>query len=379
VFTAKDFVAAVPAKPRVTSTADARKEFPAVWLSEAEIPATAPWIVKGLIAPGDFIVFYGPPAKGKTAFVGDFAVHVAAGIQQWRQHRISAVPVAYFAPEAGRSILKRFIAARDGLIGESRVEKIPLAILTRGPDLLNLLDVENLIERLRALGVEAGEPIGLVIFDTLSRSIPGGDESRSEDMTALIAVADRLRDEFGTATCFIHHSGKDPAKGARGHSSLFAAADLVVFVDEGVATIEKIRDGVAGEQFPFRLVPIELGTDQDGDPITAVVVSSLGAAPARARRPDKLPGVARIALQALQEAVEEHGERLPETSTIPAGVHGIRLEQWRARFALRYGAGGKDGKRDDEAVSRAFRRGKERLQGDPQRVAVSEPYCWLCT
>ena len=82
-------------------------------------------------------------------------------------------------------------------------------------------------------------------------------------MTALVGVADQIRDELGAATAFVHHTGKDKTKGARGHSSLFAAADLDIEVSDGCATVENVRDGIPGERFPFRLEVIELGTDED--------------------------------------------------------------------------------------------------------------------
>jgi len=45
-----------------------------------------------------------------------------------------------------------------------------------------------------------------------------------------IAGGDRLRDEFGANVCLIHHVGKDAGRGARGHSSLFAAVDTAIEV-----------------------------------------------------------------------------------------------------------------------------------------------------
>jgi KaiC/GvpD/RAD55 family RecA-like ATPase len=351
-----------------------RRPFDAVWVSEAELPETARWLVKGLIQARDFVAVYGPSGCGKTFLVADLAFRIATGIP-WRGRKVRSSLVVYVASEAGASILKRFIAIRETLLGEAAEGSIPLAVLTRGPNLLDPTDVNALIEEIRELSSKAGLAVGLVIFDTLSRSIPGGDENSSEDMTRIVQAADRIRDELSAATGMVHHTGKDSAKGARGHSSLVSAADVVIAVTEKVALVEKVRDGVAGERFPFSLDVVELGRDEDGDPITTCAVKHLEESEAaRPRRSDKLPGVARIALQALEEAIAEHGSRLPETSSIPPGMIGVRIDEWRERFALRYGS---DGKRDEEAVRKAFRRGKERLQGDPQRVGISEPYCWI--
>jgi hypothetical protein len=49
----------------------------------------------------------------------------------------------------------------------------------------------------------------------------------------------------------------------------------------GVANIEKSRDGGTGEQFPFRLDVVDLGVDDDGDPVTTCVVTPTDVAAAK--------------------------------------------------------------------------------------------------
>lgn len=174
----------------------------------------------------------------------------------------------------------------------------------------------------------------------------------------------------------VHHSGKDATRGARGHSALAAAADTIVAIGDGVATIEKSRDGVAGERFPFELVPVDLGVDSDGDPITACIVRHLETEAPGRRRDRLLSGVARVALQALQEAVGEHGEIMPGTSTIPHGVRAVTLDKWRAQFRLRYGTDQDGDGRDREAIKKAFMRAREHL-AKAEAVGVSDPYVWV--
>jgi KaiC/GvpD/RAD55 family RecA-like ATPase len=349
------------------------KTFPVVWFSDAAMPEHSPALIKGLIDQGALAVVYGESGSGKTFFTQDMLLHVACGMA-WRGRKVQRGLVVYVAAEAGSAILKRFIVWRERRLGET-APRIPLLIVTRGPNLLDGIDVAALIEQLRALAAAASMPIAAVVFDTLSRSIPGGDENKPQDMTALVGVADQLRDELGAATVLVHHTGKDPAKGARGHSSLFAAADLVLAVADGCARVEKVRDGVAGERFAFRLEVIEMGTDQDGDPITTCLVSVEGAAPPPPRRAeDGLNAVGQVALRALREAVSEKGDAMPGTSTIPKGVRAVDLDQWREQFTLRYGEDGKQ--RAGDAVRQAFKRGKEALLA-ARLVDISDPYVWL--
>ncbi|MEO8718914.1 MAG: AAA family ATPase [Burkholderiales bacterium] len=347
--------------------------FPAIWLGDAQMPEHSQAIIKNLIDPGSFGLIVGPSGSGKTFLAQDMMLHVACGMP-WRGRSVLRSLVVYVAAEAGVAILKRFIAWREKNLGEA-ADAVPLAILTRGPDMLNGVDVAVLIRQLKELSAEAGMPVGVVVFDTLSRSIPGGDENASADMTCVISVADQIRDELGAATGFVHHVGKDPTRGARGHSSLYAAADWVLAVDRGVATVEKQRDGIAGEQFPFRLEVVEMGTDPDGDPITTCVVVHQDAAHAQTSdRPTALSGAAVTGLKALHEAVGEYGQIMGGSSTIPAGVRAVKLDEWRTRFRLRYGTDG-EGKRAQDAIRQAFGRAREQLL-KAGKVGISDPYCW---
>lgn len=85
----------------------------------------------------------------------------------------------------------------------------------------------------------------------------------------------------------MHHTGKDTGRGARGHSPLRAAIDTEIELsrdDLGQITAEvtKQRDGPTGYRFCYQLRQVELGLDQDGDPVTTCLVDP--AVPAEAGR-----------------------------------------------------------------------------------------------
>ncbi len=135
-------------------------------------------------------------------------------------------------------------------------------------------------------------------------------------------------------------------------------------------TVTKLRDGVNDRVYGFRLEVVDLGEDGDGDTLTTCVVVPTEGGPAPRRR--ALSGVARVALQALREALKEHGEFMPETSTIPRGVRAVELDVWRARFRIRYGSDDAKG----DTVRKAFQRGRETLLRE-EVLGVSDPYVWL--
>ena len=345
--------------------------FPRVWLDDAEISLTNDDYLKHIIGRQSNILIYGPSGDGKTFFTGDLLAHIATG-QDWRGKRVRECLVVYVAAEAGTSILRRLVAWRDRNLSDARTKRTPFVILTRGANILDMHEFELIMQEFKLISIQAQLPVGIVCFDTLSRSTPGGDENTSMDMGRVVWAADQIRAELKATTVFVHHSGKDVAKGARGHTSLFAAADTVISVVERVATLEKSRDGISGEQFPFELEIVNLGEDEDGDLVTTCLVRDLDAVPHK--KVDRvLSGVARVALQALTEAVGEIGQVLPQTSAVPAGAKAVTLEQWRARFAVRYGT---DGEKGPEAIRKAFTRGREALL-KVSAIGICDPYCWV--
>jgi hypothetical protein len=171
--------------------------------------------------------------------------------------------------------------------------RLPFAAV---PTSLNLLDpyadTPKLIQTIQAAAKQIGQPVKLVVIDTLSRALAGGNENAPDDMGALVANMDAIRQATGAFLMFIHHSGKDAAKGARGHSLLRAAVDteIEVTTDEAsgskTATVVKQREMSKGATFGFRLDPVILGNNDHGEEVTTCIVETLQAA-AAARRPDR--------------------------------------------------------------------------------------------
>jgi RecA-family ATPase len=75
------------------------------------------------------------------------------------------------------------------------------------------------------------------------------------DMTSFVRNMDTLRQTTGAHLMVVHHTGKDAARGARGHNSLRAATDteIEVQIDEDgtrSAMVTKQRDHAGGESYP---------------------------------------------------------------------------------------------------------------------------------
>ncbi|CAA7616579.1 AAA family ATPase [Magnetospirillum sp. UT-4] len=242
------------------------------FLTLSEIMALPPaeWLVKGLVPANGFQVVYGKPGAGKTFFVLSMALSIAHGMQCFGR-RTAQGNVALVAGEGVVGLQNRVKAWHrfhgldlDGCDG--------VAVL---PQPSNLLDADN-VEQL-VLDIHhrfGGQPVRLVVFDTLARCFGDGDENRQADMARLIEAGELVRRALGCAVLFVHHTPKE-ADELRGSSVLEGASDAVLRVSKGDAGMEvfvrKMKDGKDNLAFGFGMEAVEVGIDADGDPILTPV------------------------------------------------------------------------------------------------------------
>jgi KaiC/GvpD/RAD55 family RecA-like ATPase len=253
--------------PPVTSA------FHVVWFATMNAAVHQSHLIKGLLLVNTLAVIYGEPGSGKTFMAMDMALAVAAG-KPWRGRKTKKGLVIYVAGEGAASVQLRVAAYRKTHPGTD--PGIPFCILPQAVDFLDTESVDRLIATIHALEAEVGERAVLIIVDTLSRAMEG-NENAPEVMGRAVNSAERIRAACDEATVgFVHHAGKDPSKGARGHTKLNAAIDTEIFVEGKsgvrVAEVKKQRDLSIGDKFAFELRQVVLGTDADGDAITSCVV-----------------------------------------------------------------------------------------------------------
>jgi hypothetical protein len=288
---------------------------PLIWLSEVQPVLAQAYIVRDLIAAGSAVLHYGDSNSGKTFFMLDLCLHIAAG-RPWRDHRVQPGLVVYVAAEGGHGIRNRLAAYRQAA---PWTKGASFAVLPQNVDLLDpLADTGPLIEVIRAAEETAGQKTAAIVLDTLARVMVGGNENDSRDMSGFIANVDRIRAETGAAVLIVHHAGKDATKGARGHSSLRAAVDTEILVEglDGTrtATVCKQRDMPSGQVYAFTLEPVTVGTDaEDGTPITSCVVAVTDAPATKKRGPT---GKQQGAILRLIEAEAKAGRPILTTGEI---------------------------------------------------------------
>ncbi len=261
--------------------------------------------VHGLLAHNQLSVVYGESNCGKTFFMTDLCFHIATG-KAWRGRRVDKGGVIYVALEGSYGLRNRVAAYRvtHGL------EDAKFVMVTSQIDFLNPQgNIGDFIECVH----KASEFMGgacLIVIDTLSRAIAGGDENSNQDMGMLVHHADRIRFETGAHVCFIHHSGKNKALGARGHSSLRAAVDTEIEIsrDEGAEystiKIAKQREMEALEDMYFGLERVVLAVNGFNEEISSCVVREVDKEDVSKPQQDRaLTGIQQFVYDAIVNAI----------------------------------------------------------------------------
>jgi phage/plasmid primase-like uncharacterized protein len=258
------------------------------------------WLVRGVLPREGIGALFGPSGSGKSFLALDLLAAIATG-REWFNCRVKPAPVVYVGLEGEAGIAQRVQAhmAEHGALPDL------FRFVLTGLDIRERKDRTALVDAIKATDCAGG----VLVLDTLNRAAPGLDENDSRDMGEVIAATKELQAELGGLVLLVHHTGKDGSKGLRGHSSLHAALDCAIEVrrdgDRREWLVAKAKDGSDGDAHPFRLDVVELGTDEDGEPVTSCTVTPEERAKDATR--SKLPkgGNQRIVWDALGELLRE--------------------------------------------------------------------------
>ncbi|ODT55799.1 MAG: hypothetical protein ABS59_02760 [Methylobacterium sp. SCN 67-24] len=281
-------------------------------------------LVEGLLDQGALSMVYAPSNEGKTFVALSLAASVAKGAL-WAGRETCGGLVVYFATEGGRGIRKRFAAYRQihGLPA-----KTPLALIASAADFLSSgVDCSRLIAAVREAERQAGRACVLIVIDTLSRVLAGGDENSSTDMGAIIQRLDSIRSATGSHVMLVHHTGKDSSRGARGWSGLRAAVDTELEVKDQAIHVTKQRDLEFARAIPFSLEGVVIGSDDRGRDITSAV-ARVGASSVDEFGAELVDGEAEAMAAFRAAAAEKFGERY----RVADDRYFLRTKEWQAQI-----------------------------------------------
>ena len=295
-------VAQAASGPAVHAPALTRRRALKVY-SPAELRNMPPveWRVQGVLPKVGIAVLYGPSGAGKSFVVLSMALALARGLE-WHDHAVLRSGVLYVAAEGSSGFPGRLAAYAKH--HDCNLDTVPFWLVPESIDLLGKDDPQLVIDAALA----RTEPVGVIVLDTLNRSM-SGDENSAADMTHVIGAAGKIAGATGALVLIVTHTGKNAAMGARGHSSLRAAADAEIYVhgsgNTRIIEITKMRDGSDQLRFGFRLQPVELDVlDSAGQPLlvpVAIPVAVAGKGAVQVPKPSTWDG---IVLKAYEVAVD---------------------------------------------------------------------------
>ena len=306
------------------------------------------WLVEGLIEAATTVALFGPPGAAKSFYALDIACSVATGTP-FHGREVLEGAVIYVAGEGFNGIARR-LEAWAVHTGRRPQE---LNISNKALDLYYSAGAERLQDEIERVVFQTGVKPGLVIVDTLARNF-SGDENSAGDIGQFLSNLDTVRHKWSCTVLIVHHTGKDPARGARGSSAIQGAVDAAFEFtrshDDMIRVASrKTREGKDPEDQGYQLVDVK-SFQPNGEVIQSAVLNSVDACEMTLPTGKNQ----RKALEILQEMYDE------------TDCKNITIDVWRQRGM----AAGLDPKRIREASMGLIRAGFVVLDGD--RVSLPE-------
>lgn len=230
------------------------------------------YLIKPLVETNCDWMLVGPSGEGKTFVILDAAIAIVVGGKTFGGYQCKQGAALYLAGEGHGGIKRRVRAiAKSRGLSPCDLKQFYISTSTIGFDRNGLAEA---ISAARAIEAKHGVTIRLIIVDTLHRHMIG-EENSAKDTGDYIRSVQKLRESFpGATTCTVHHvgHGKNTADRGRGSSAVPAAMDVNLLCNKGLLTFKKLKDGIIPEPLEFKLMPVEIGVDDDGEPITSCVV-----------------------------------------------------------------------------------------------------------
>ena len=166
--------------------------------------------------------------------------------------------------------------------------RLPFAFNSYSPNLFEN-DVDKLIRLVEREAATMRKHFGVdlvsLFIDTLGLASLFENEDKSAQIIKVYAGLQRLSAAFGGLVIPVDHMGKDQERGARGTSAKVDMPETILHClverdnngaprnDTRRMVLRNLRDGPdEGRVIPYRLQLVDMGRDEDGDPVTTCVM-----------------------------------------------------------------------------------------------------------
>lgn len=341
------------------------------------------WLIDGLIMERSSALLFGKSNSFKSFLAIDIACSIATSqtdtergeYSEWHGRKVMPpCRVLYIATEGSHGVAKQRIPGWMEAHGIPEHQRKNIYLYQHEIALDEDDIADAVIQACRDVieeeeGVSDGGVLGkfgLIVIDVQGSSMKGSEIS-DETARAWVANINRIQREVGCATLTVAHSGWGDAKRLRGHSHFWASFDTRIIAEGDkesrttLLTVDRHKDADSMGQWGFKLETTPTGFGKT----TLYPVLSGQAKKVQAA---KVSGQKQTALQALTQAIKEHGRTLdgPEYPDEPV----VSSKRWRETCDANSLSSG-----EGDARKRAFNRAKKNLL-DKELVGCSGDYFW---
>jgi hypothetical protein len=295
------------------------------WMGERRA-AEPPALIKGMFPETGVGMIGGQSGGGKTFLAINIGVHLIPDCEQSHyidKYRIKRHGgVLYLVLEGKPAFPLRVTTAFETVL-KKQMEfgdraKLPFAWNTYEPNLFHkgpgalIKLAEREAQRMRQ---EFAVDLVAVFVDTMGLAACYDNEDKAAEIQRVVSGLFKLSDATGALAIGVDHFGKDQSAGLRGSSAKRGHVETVLscLVDRDEndnptnhrLKFEKIRDGEEGRIIPYRLRQVDLGRDEDGDPLSTCVIEWEPARQLSKKKEGRPRGGGRKTSVPLEQAIEE--------------------------------------------------------------------------
>jgi len=223
----------------------------------------AEFIIDGLLQRYGSNYVSGWPGCGKSFYMIGACLAICTGQDEFLGKKVNAHgPIIYVTTEGLHDHDAR-MTAYENLHGVRADEENYLVI----PDAMNLIEGGDRSRLLRTIDWEIKRmkqaPM-MVVFDTVSRIIPGADENNQKEMSLFVKAENEVQQQFNTTTALVHHLSRGGNGALRGSTVLEGSADTIVMLERekgsetGVLKAMKMKSAPDGWELEYRLKEVSI-------------------------------------------------------------------------------------------------------------------------